>query len=171
MKNFSLGQTLTFLANVGVIVGIAVLVYELQQARNIALSELYQLTVANQIEIGNAISANAELWSRGNSGEPLNDVEMAIYSRQVRNINDDAYFRVQIDRLMLPQAETADVADFALYLHRNPGAFDVWNQRHEDLDRYRRFVDPDEPYAGVWRNSILSAIETFREQESNATSN
>lgn len=57
-------------------------------------------TVANQIEADNAIADNADIWSKGNAGEELTPAEFAIFSGQVRNITDIAYYEIQVSLQM-----------------------------------------------------------------------
>ena len=164
MKNINLGQTLTILANIGVIAGIGLLAYELRQAQDLARAEIYQSFLANEIAIGNAIASNKEICTRGNDGELSDASEMAVYSRLVQNLNDAAYFRRETD-LMLGQYDGAAIehAEFALFLHRNREAYAVWQDRMDDLMTFREIVDPGNPFAdpAIWETSIVSAISEF----------
>lgn len=165
MKKIDIGQVIAILANLGVIAGIVFLAYQMRQSQSIALSEMAQTIVANQIEIGNAIAANAKVWVRGNSGAQLDAAEAAVFASLVRNVNDAAYYQIQVDHEMgLARAESVDVAEFALYLHRNPGAFESWLEREKELSTYRGLLNP--VFASGWRSRVLSAIEVFKKHES-----
>ena len=166
MKKLDLGQTITILANIGVIAGIIFLGIEMGQSQRIALSDMYINVVALQIEADNAIADNADIWSKGNAGEELTPAEFAIFSGQVRNITDIAWHTIQVDLQMgLDEAASVDVAEFALYLHRNPGAFKVWLDREEDLSTYRGLLNPDQTFAEDWMDQVLAAIERFEDHE------
>ena len=166
MKKLDLAQTITVLANVGVIAGIVFLGIEMRQSQRIALSDMYINTVANQIETHNAIADNSEIWSKGNAGEELTPAEFAIFSGQVRTINDMAWYAIQVDLQMgLDEAASIDVAEFALYLHKNPGAFKVWLDREEELSIYRGLLNPKQTTAEDWMDQVLSAIGRFGDHE------
>ena len=82
MKKIDLGQTLTILANLGVVVGILLLVYELSQSRAMMEAQT-RATVAQGFNdwIYN-VSADQEtvnLMSRGDRSEELTDEEAARY--------------------------------------------------------------------------------------------
>lgn len=77
MQKIDLGQSLSILANLGVLIGILLLVYELNQNR-----QMMEAQTRNDLSDGltNAISLFtdrqiAELMLRGNSGDELSDVD------------------------------------------------------------------------------------------------
>ena len=82
MRKPDLGQTLQLLGNVGVIVGILLLVYELNQNRDVTMSQ-----VRNELSQGVSdflldVSSNEEragIWLRGTRGEDLTPGEFDQY--------------------------------------------------------------------------------------------
>jgi hypothetical protein len=166
LKKLDLGQTITILANIGVIAGIIFLGIEMGQSQRIALSDIYINLAAVQIEADNAIADNADIWSKGNAGEELTSAEFSIFAGQVRNIGDVAYYTIQVDLQMgLNEAASIDVVEFALYLHRNPGAFKVWLDREKELSTYRGLLNSDQTFSEDWMNQVLAAIERFEDHE------
>jgi len=168
MKRIDLLQYITVLANLGVIVGIAFLIVELRQSHNIALTQMSLAIAANELEVGNAINANAEIWVKGNSGAHLEPHEEAIFSRLVLNVNYSFWSMEEATRAMgVDETESVDVAELALFLHRNPGAVAPWLSR-EELATYRGLVNPDQQLAQEWMDRVISAIEAFEQYESTA---
>ncbi len=82
MKKLDLGQTLRLLGNLGVIVGILLLVYELNQNREMMMAQtrhdLSQGTVELLMELANG--SGADIHTRGNRGEDLTEYEHARYT-------------------------------------------------------------------------------------------
>ena len=82
MKRLDLGQTLQLLGNVGVIIGILLLVYELNQNREMVQgqtrNELSQAVTAMLLEL-NADRDFADINFRGDNGEELTDFEAYRY--------------------------------------------------------------------------------------------
>ena len=82
MKKIDLGQTLRLLGNVGVIVGILLLVYELNQNRDMMRAQTRNELSQGLIEILLELSNDAEgvnIFTRGNRGENLTEYEFARY--------------------------------------------------------------------------------------------
>ncbi len=82
MRKLDLGQTLQLLGNAGVIIGILLLVYELNQNRAIMMAQtrhdLSQGTVELLLELANG--SGADIHTRGNRGEDLTELERARYT-------------------------------------------------------------------------------------------
>ncbi len=92
MKKIDLGQTLQLLGNVGVIVGILLLVYELNLNRNMMMAQTRNELSQNLVELGIADSTDlalADVLSRGlNDGEQGTPAEQWIVMRRA-----NAWFR------------------------------------------------------------------------------
>ena len=82
MKKLELGQILQLLGNLGVVVGILLLVYELNQNRQMMMAQtrhdLSQGTVELLLELANG--SGADIHTRGNRGEDLTELERARYT-------------------------------------------------------------------------------------------
>ena len=112
---------------VGILAIVASLVFvdlQMRQAQDIAQSEGNLTYLLSKIERNNAIIENSEIWVRGNAGEELSAEDSVVFWAMVLNMNDTAFFSVQQTRRMgLERAADATTADFATYLHNNPGAW------------------------------------------------
>ena len=74
MKKIDLGQTITILANVGVIAGIVFLAVELQQNNELLEAEARQALVDRRISLAEIVASNGELAnvvSKAQAGDPL----------------------------------------------------------------------------------------------------
>ena len=95
MKLDELNDWLTVLTNIGVMVGLAILVYEIRQT-NVALdqertaqaSEIYASGVAEWGAFSTRIIESrevADLWIRGRAGEPLDEIDVVRFDSLVRD--------------------------------------------------------------------------------------
>jgi hypothetical protein len=91
MKKIDLGQTISILANIGVIAGIVFLALELNQNSELlamqARSTLISTKVSQQLPLVNDESGIVDLWIASGSGEPLTAAETfrlrALYNMNV----------------------------------------------------------------------------------------
>jgi hypothetical protein len=82
LKKIDLGQTLQFLGNAGIILGILLLVYELNQNRDMMMAQTRNELSQGITEILLDISNNEErvsIFTRGAAGEALSEYESAQY--------------------------------------------------------------------------------------------
>ena len=76
MKKIELGQTITILANIGVIAGIVFLALELQQNNRLLSAQAeYNMLQNRQTRVITQDAELAEFWFKVNSGAELNGVE------------------------------------------------------------------------------------------------
>jgi hypothetical protein len=139
MKKIDLGQTISILANIGVIAGIVFLGYEIRQNTAAFQMQAADDYVASTIEMNNLISQDAELadliyrHSRGDSD--LTEVEAfrvrMQYANLFRNWNRLYFLRQRgsLDETFW-NIQTAD-------MRRNlqtPGVVEYWQSRREQFD-------------------------------------
>lgn len=147
---------------VGIVAIVASLVFvglQMQQSYKLAVSDNFLQMVANQIAANEAIAEHPDVFLRGNAAEEMSPEEMAIFEGQVGNLATMNWHVTEWNREMGKEiwAET-DVVEFALYLHRSPGAYEVWLRREEDLDRYRTLVNPKSRAAREWMDLVHGAM-------------
>ena len=85
---------------------------QLQQAEEIARSEIQFAILDTYIEVNNAINADPEIWARGIAGESLEPAEAIVFSRQVFNVNNYFYSTVKFSGLMGLDFEDTDLSTF-----------------------------------------------------------
>ena len=154
---------------VGILAIVASLVFvglQMRQAQDIALSEGDLTYLLSEFEKNNAIINNPAIWVRGNAGEELSAEDSAVFRALVRNMADSAFFfDLQARRMGVQPGPDAVTADFAAYLHNNPGAWRVWNEYEENLKRHRSILVEQGKAGIVWTETVRSHVKTLRQQE------
>ena len=154
---------------VGILAIVTSLVFvglQMRQAQDIALSEGQLTHLLSQIEKNDAIINNPAIWVRGNAGEELSAEDSAVFRALVLNMNHSAFlFDRQARRMGLEPAADAVTADFAVYLHKNPGAWRVWNEREDSLQKYRNILVGRSVPGYSWTETVRSHVKTLRQQE------
>ena len=100
---------------------------ELNQSRDAVLSETSASLLSARVELNNFIGDHPEIWVKGNAGGELTDTEYATYYRIIESMHwliwsswrHSLRFEVDIPRDLA-------IADFAGFLHQNPGALATW---------------------------------------------
>ena len=139
MKKIDLGQSITILANVGVIVGIIFLAIEIQQNNQLLRAEAIGAVLETRMSRNDQIVANegvAELVTKRERGDPLTDVELtrlqAVTSRSLMGWERDYFlYREGILTEEYLQANYP-VMKGAFRIHENPNVYSA--RRHWDED-------------------------------------
>jgi hypothetical protein len=136
---------------------------QLRQEQILTHTELRMSNVANKFAINSAIIENADIWVKGNEGQELSPVEMAIYRRLVNNINDYLFEYHLTLPLIDPGTEEQVLAMLAGFLHDNPGAYAVWLDRERRINFYRTAIDPSETITTEWVDAIESRMAILKQ--------
>lgn len=130
----------------GIVAIVASLVFvglQLKQSRDFAGAEGSSQLFLDQIEWVNLVNANREVWIRGNKGEDLSELEMSAYRDLFRTRSSMAFFQYR----KYPNLGTIGeifIADFATYVHKNPGARREWEFEDSEYEKYRLKLLSDE---------------------------
>ena len=140
---------------------------QMKQAQDIANNERRMLRVSNMIELNNAINENIDIWIKGNSGGQLDEDEAVVYKNLMINMNDFYFFSARAARdLGNYYGMHATAAEFALLLHRNPGARQIWNSHEDDFLKIVRPLIPSEYVtSGGWHDDIRSNLAKLDQQQ------
>ena len=115
---------------VGISAIVASLVFvglQLKQSQEIAIAEAFLSILASEIEATDSINENADLWARANNGAELSAAEQVIFENLVRTLHRTAGIsRAQLRRLGHDDAADGQLTNFAIFLHENPAARQVW---------------------------------------------
>jgi hypothetical protein len=134
---------------------------ELQQSRAIAISDGNLANAEIQIERNNAINENIEIWSRGNSGEPLSQEESIIFNNLVANATIHSFMEyARLMQLDFGEAAASVTAEFAIFLYYNPRARETWLSS-EDF-RANNFASA--PARAEWKNVVHSKLDVLDQQ-------
>ena len=117
---------------------------QLKQSAVVAQNEIDGQYLENRIEATGQINDHVNVWVRGLAAEKLNVDDAAVFENLLLNINDITYFTA-LNHFSLGSSEGARVntTDFAIFLHRNPGARRVWEARERRLAEGREVVQPE----------------------------
>ncbi len=84
----------------------------------------------------------------------------------VLNMNDTAFFSVEQTRRMgRDRSADATTADFAAYLHNNPGAWRVWNEREANLKKHRNLLTEFGNTSSDWAQTLRSHVDRLAQQK------
>jgi len=123
----------------GIVAIVASLVFvglQLKQSQDIAGAEAASQLLLDEIEWVNLVDANREIWIKGNKGEDLSDLEMSAYRDLFRIRSSMAFFQYRKFENLGTNVEIF-IADFATYLHKNPGAWRAWKFEDSEYEKYR----------------------------------
>ena len=120
-------------------------VQQLQQSQSIALNELAAMRLQVEAEWSGQVIEHADVWEAGLADEELDPVDAVIFERLLITLNDIAYIAGRNQYQLERQDYTVEVGvrDFAAFLHRNPGARRVWEERERRLEASRSRLDDD----------------------------
>ena len=142
---------------VGIVAIVASLVFvglELQQSRNIALTERGVNILLAEIEARRPIYEFPDIWARGNAGEELSRSEAVIYRTLIRDINAYAFHRrLSASNVDSQGSVNAASRDMAGFLFENPGARREWESLRE---MYRKHRQPH--ISGEYRSAFEEAV-------------
>ena len=119
MKKIDLGQTLQILGNVGVIVGILLLVYELNQNRELTRAQTRNAiaeTLVNMLTLQSSTPEYLEMSTKQVAGEPLSREEELMF-----RLNQFAYWRYRENVFYQSQRGLFEETEYL-------GQRDVWVQ-------------------------------------------
>ena len=138
---------------------------QLKQSEVIAGNEVGIQELGNRIEAHDQINEHVNVWASGLAGEKLSDEDAIIFENLLVNINDITYFSSE-NYFNLGDENSARlvVIDLAFFLHRNPGARNVWEAREQRLAVAREiamsnnWTEPPNRYV-EWMTEALEKLD------------
>lgn len=115
---------------------------QLQQSQIIAQTEIDGQFLENRIAANGQINTHVGIWVRGLADEKLNREDSEVFNNLLLSINEIVYF-TSLSQFRLGETANAreNVTDFAIFLHRNPGARRVWKAREFMLAEKRDIIE------------------------------
>ena len=136
MKTIKFGQSITILANIGVIGGILLLVYELQQNNELMRAEARQARMNMVVDIWMFSAEHgdfAAIKERSQNGEELNGVERRRIDSQIMAVY--VLLEWTYRELFADSSEMNQVRDVQLYNFANKPEYSrVWEARKKSFD-------------------------------------
>ncbi len=139
MKKVDLGQTITILANVGVIAGIAFLAFELRQNNELMAEEAQRARAQSVREIWGDYADNAEVIVKDLNGETLTAAELL----RMNALWMSGFFGYQTSFQQLPREEIeGNLGLFRQNLETLPSFGATWEQYRETFrPEFIRYMD------------------------------
>ena len=129
------------IAMMAIVLSLVFVGLQLKQSQVIARNEIDGLFLENRIEAVGQINDHVNVWVRGLAAEKLSVDDAAVFENLLININDITFFTA-LNHFNLGSNEDAriNIDDFAIFLHRNPGARRAWKAREGRLAVGRQVV-------------------------------
>lgn len=150
--------TAEFVGVVAIVGSLIFVGWQIKQEQDIALAEINLALLSSEIEINIAIGENAEVWAKGNAGEELTRAEQILYE----NLLESVSYHARTDRrqyLQFDQKRMAQVriAEFAYFLHRNPGARETWQLRSDREEKDWSSLVPG--FNSTYRAAVMADLD------------
>ena len=156
MKTISWKGIAELIGIAAIVASLVFLALQIRQSQDIARFERDYSSLGGRIDQNLSIIANGEIWAKGNSGQELDGTEQEIFSKMVENQHWAAWSGWRsARRLDLPTSEQISTADFAAYLHANPGALKAWREFIGKRESARVILVDD-----YQDNNFVTVIET-----------
>jgi len=134
----------------------------MMQTREIALNDAGLNSAGSSAEMYSLENEYADVWVKGNAGEPLTDAEASIYKNLIRNRTNRVFWEgIAFNRL--GAAQNIALANFVTFLHQNPGARSQWEKNDDVATLYRKAQYPDYEPGDFGKNirAQLSRLDDF----------
>lgn len=142
---------------------------QLQQSQIIAQTEIDSQFLETGIATNGQINDHVDVWVRGLADEKLSRNDAAVFNNLLLNMNEIVYF-TSLNQFRLAGTHDArlSVTDFAIFLHRNPGARRVWKARELLLAEGRGVIETNlsERVIGIefpYVEWVLESLESLDE--------
>ena len=158
MKSTNWKGTAEFVGVIAIVGSLIFVGWQIKQEQDIALAEINLSLLSSAIELNIAIGENAEVWAKGNAGEELTRAERILYENLLESVD----YLARTDRrqyLRFDQQWSAQVpiAEFAYFLHRNPGAREAWQSRSDRNEKDYSSLIPG--FKSTYRAAVLADLE------------
>lgn len=147
MKNFEFAQTISVLANVGVVLGLIFLGIEVYQSNQMNRTEAWNNLIRTGIDFNDAIAQNealAKVLAKSNNHENLTDAEMI----RLEAFTAASMQRVWVDYqqintgIISPGELESRIPRFKALLTRFPAVKRLWNRTREGYSEdFQNFID------------------------------
>lgn len=164
MKNFDWKRSAELVGITAIVVSLIFLGLQLKQTQDIAVSEINASHHASLVEINNGIADHADVWFRGNLGLDLDQAEMVVYQSLLDNLGEQHRIQWRHDRLFgTGSGGNTEEQEFAIFLHRNPGAREVWSASRDRNYASLRRINP-EFESRLFSSLVIDALKILDEK-------
>jgi len=118
------------LIGIAAIVGSLIFVgLQIRQEQNVAVSQIYQTTLAAEVEIYIALAQHAETLAKTHNVNDLSDAERIAVEELTDMFSARAFFEAQSAQRIDDGDWSGPVNAFAYFLHEHPGVQRLWIER------------------------------------------
>ena len=148
----------------GVILSLVFVGMQIRQEHRVALAERGFNIAGSFYEELNGTIENSAVWVKGNAGvDELSPTEIAIYDALIRKRFAHAFWNSYAAG-QLGDTRTVGLHDFAVFLHRNPGARRTWIAWMKTQNHYRETLI-GEPAGAESMNIVLADLEKLDQMD------
>lgn len=146
MKKINLGQTVSIIANLGVVAGLVFVGLQIQQERQIAQANRLQSNSGAYRDWAEIVANNADLWARGIADEPLSPAEEIAFDELARAREGSMYAAWQSAVLTGQSGELVNslLRETALEFSSHPGLIRFWREHEQRMRTIGRPLDYQE---------------------------
>lgn len=131
---------------------------QLQQDRAVALSQVFQSQLEATVEIDSTMAEHAEVWAKAGSGETLTTNEKIILERLVNMWRLRSFYESLSLTRIGSNGGGGAVNRFAITLHENPGARQVFMDHAARDEKYFAAIDQAESMV-VFQRRVLELLD------------
>jgi hypothetical protein len=143
----------------------------LEQSQEIAMNDAGFNVAKSHQEFANAIIPHADIWIRGNAGEPLDHVEAEIYASFIMARWATAFWGAHAMN-KFHDLKDVGIHDFSAFLSQNPGAQATWEESNRAEQEYRdRLLDKPGGAGADQVQMVLEDLEKLRNDSSDVVTN
>ena len=137
---------------------------QIRQEQNVAVSQIYQTTMAATVEVHIAMAEHAELLAKARNADELSDAERIAVEELIDMWSARAFFETISARRIDDGEWSGPINVFAFMLHDNPGLQQVWSKKM--LRKERFYTQFNQGAAFIEFNSqVREKLASFQEQK------
>ena len=153
-----LNPWLSFLSNIGVLVGIVFLAIQIQQTNRVSDAESSRAVNEAMASVRSILNERPEVWVKGAIGEELEPWEAVVFDNQIESYWNRAASSTGA-RLAMERSGNPYVAldSFSQVLKENPGVRDRWNFLMDEDSRFAKVLEDSDgviPFVEIVRSKL-----------------
>lgn len=155
----------TEIVGISAIVGSLVFVgLQIRQEQNVAVSQIFQSTMATQVEIHIAMAEHAEVLAKARNVDELSDAERIAVEELIEMWSARAFFETVSARRIDDGDWSGPVNIFAFFLYDNPGLQKLWSEKLLRKERFYTQFNQGAPFF-EFNNQVREKLASLQEQE------
>ena len=137
---------------------------QIRQEQNVAVSQIYQTTMAAQVEIHIAMAEHAEVLAKARNVDDLSDAERIAVEELIEMWSARAFFETVSARRIDDGDWSGPVNIFAFFLYDNPGLQQLWLEKLLRKEHFYTQFNQGAPFF-QFNNQVREKLASLQEQE------